>query len=183
MKTAFIIHGANGSPKENWFPWLKKELGKCGYKVFAPKFPLGKNQNLKSWLGVFKKYEKYLAPDSVVIGHSMSVPFLLSIMEKHAIDAAFLVAGFASLPENKFDEICETFANKKFDWRAILKNCRKFAVFHSNNDPYVKIKKARELAKKLKTKVIMVKNAGHFNAASGYLTFELLLKRILLNAH
>jgi len=24
----FIIHGADGHPKENWFPWLKSELGK-----------------------------------------------------------------------------------------------------------------------------------------------------------
>ncbi|MFC1802322.1 hypothetical protein ACFLY7_02680 [Patescibacteria group bacterium] len=28
MKTAFIIHGAYGSPNENWITWLEKELGK-----------------------------------------------------------------------------------------------------------------------------------------------------------
>jgi len=26
MKNALIIHGTEGYPKENWFPWLKKEI-------------------------------------------------------------------------------------------------------------------------------------------------------------
>ena len=31
MKTALIIHGAFGSPTENWIPWLKAELEKTGH--------------------------------------------------------------------------------------------------------------------------------------------------------
>ncbi len=51
-------------------------------------------------------------------------------------------------------------------------------MFHSDNDPYVPLEKAKELAKKLGVELIMVKNAGHFNEKAGYTKFELLLEKI-----
>lgn len=38
MKNALILHGTDfdkeqKQKKNNWFPWLKKELGKVGYKM------------------------------------------------------------------------------------------------------------------------------------------------------
>ena len=59
MANVFIIHGAYGSPDENWIPWLKKELDKPGCEVYAPKFPTPENHNLDSWSKVFSGYEKY----------------------------------------------------------------------------------------------------------------------------
>jgi predicted alpha/beta-fold hydrolase len=38
VKTAFIIHGAYGKSRENWFSWLKEELEKEGYQVYVPDF-------------------------------------------------------------------------------------------------------------------------------------------------
>lgn len=59
METAFIIHGVGGHPEENWFPWLKKELEKIGYRVFVPKFPTPEGQTLTNWLKTFEPYEQY----------------------------------------------------------------------------------------------------------------------------
>lgn len=50
----------------------------------------------------------------------------------------------------------------------IKQNCKKFYIYHSDNDPYVPMKKATELAKKLDSKIIEIKNAGHFNEKAGY---------------
>ena len=51
-------------------------------------------------------------------------------------------------------------------------------IFYSDNDPYIPLAKGEELAKKLDSELIIVKNAGHFNTESGYKKFELLLEGI-----
>jgi Predicted esterase of the alpha/beta hydrolase fold len=178
----FIIHGSYGHPKENWIPWLKSELEKQGYQVFVPKFPTPKNQSLKNWLKVFERYKKHINKKTIFVGHSIGVAFLLRVIEglDKPIKAAYLISGFIELLGNPvFDDINKTFVEKKFDWRKIKTNCQKFYLFHSDNDPYVPLEKAQKLAKKLGEKIILVKNAGHFNEKAGYKKFELLLEKIL----
>ena len=51
-------------------------------------------------------------------------------------------------------------------------------MFHSDNDPYVPLEKAKNLAKNLDADLTIVKNAGHFNEKAGYTKFELLLDKI-----
>ncbi len=51
-------------------------------------------------------------------------------------------------------------------------------LFHADNDPYVPVEKARELAERLGGTLEIVKGAGHFNEAAGYTKFELLLSKI-----
>lgn len=181
MTNIIIIHGTGGNPKGNWFPWLKSELEKAGHKVFVPKFPTPKNQSLNSWESVFEKYEKYLDKDSIVIGHSLGPAFLLSVLERSQkqIKAAFFVAGFTGLLGiSEFDGLNKTFACRSFDWTKIKDHCRKFYVINSDNDPYVPLQKGRDIAKNLGTKLIVLKNAGHINADSGYLKAEFLLRLI-----
>jgi len=60
MANIFIFHGVNGSPEENWFPWLKGKLEADGHKVFVPQFPTPKNQTLDNWLKVLSEYKKYI---------------------------------------------------------------------------------------------------------------------------
>jgi hypothetical protein len=181
MANATIIHGSYGSPNENWIPWLKNELEKLNFKVFVPKFPTPVGQSLEAWEKFFKKYEKSLDENSIIIGHSLGPAFILRILEKSKkpIKAAFFVSGFVDflgLPE--FDEINKTFVGKEFDWNKIKQNCKKFILFHSDNDPYVPIENAKRLAKALGVEIIIIKNAGHFNKAAGYLKFEELLEKI-----
>jgi len=181
MTNVFIIHGAYGNPEENWFPWLKSELEKLDCRVFIPKFPTPKNQTLENWRNVFEEYKKDLNENSIVIGHSLGPAFLLDILEKldNPIKAAFFISGFIGLLNNPdFDNINKSFVDRSFDWLKIKQNCPKFFVFHSDNDPYVPLEKAKQLAKNLGVDVIIVKNAGHFNEKAGYKEFNLLLDKI-----
>lgn len=178
MKNVLIVHGVGGHPQENWFPWIKGELEKLGCKVFVPQFPTPQGQTLAEWMEVFEGVRGGLEEDAIFVGHSLGVPFVLNVLEKYPAHAAFLVAGFVGKAGNKFDEGMKTFAQREFDWKRIRKNCGKFYVFHSDNDPYIKLEKGEEVAKKLGTGIILVKGAGHFNAKAGYMEFPLLLEKI-----
>lgn len=185
----FIIHGAEGHPEENWFPWLKKELERLGHEVIVPRFPTPENQTLESWEAVFAKYEKEPGrgwgpeigtgePETIFIGHSLGVPFLLTVLEKRKAKAAFFVSGFTGRVDNRYNDGMTTFTYKEFDWKAIRKNCGRFYVFHSDNDPYIPVDKARELAGRLDAELVLVRGAGHFNASAGYTKFPELLERL-----
>lgn len=181
MTNVFIIHGTEGSPEGNWFPWLKSALEKLGCRVFAPKFPTPEGQSLESWLKVFEDYKKYLDKDSIVVGHSLGPAFLLSVLEKlnHPIKAAFLVAGWIGLlGDPHYDPLTKTFADREFDWSKIKKACKKFYVFHGDDDPYVPLGRGRELARNLNAELVIVPKGKHLNAEFGYTRFELLLGMI-----
>lgn len=177
----FIIHGAYGNPGENWIPWLRINLEKRGYNVFSPSFPTPENQNLENWLRVFEGYRKYLKEDSILIGHSIGVAFLLNILEgiDFRVRASYLVSGFIELLDNpNFDNINKTFINKGFDFNKIKSHSKDFIVFHGDNDPYVSLEKSQNLADKLGVKVNLISGAGHFNIESGYDHFDVLLEDI-----
>lgn len=96
-----MFHGAYGNPNENWFPWLKEQLEAESFKVLLPQFPTPENQSLASWMDVFAPYLPELDGASVLIGHSLGVPFLLRVLEtlERPVRASFLVSGFTRLRE------------------------------------------------------------------------------------
>src|SRR3990167_10912907 len=65
--------------------------------------------------------------------------------------------------DNEFDEGMKTFSHKKFDWEKIKSNCKKFYVFHSNNDPYIPLKDAENLARELGVGLTLIRNGKHLN--------------------
>jgi len=178
MVNAFIIHGAYGSPTENWFSWLKEKLEKENVPVSVPKFPTPINQTLDRWMEVFNKYEPLINSDSIVIGHSLGVAFLLNVLEKYQIKSAFFVAGVGGKVDNEFWEDMKSFADKSFDWAKIRSNCEHFYIYHSDNDPYIPLSHAKILAKNLNSKLKIIPDSGHFNESSGYKKFEILLRDI-----
>lgn len=178
MANIFIIHGVGGNPEENWFPWLKKELEALGHNAIVPQFPTPDNQTLDHWFKTLEEYKKFITPSTIFVGHSLGVSFILNVIEKQPVKAAFLVAGFVGVAGNKFDDSMKTFTQRNFGWEQIRKNCKNFVIFHSDNDPYVKVEKADELAEHLGVKVNLVKGAGHLNKAAGYDTFDFLLEQV-----
>ncbi|MFH1916085.1 MAG: alpha/beta hydrolase [Nanoarchaeota archaeon] len=182
---AFIIHGAYGTPQENWFPWLKSELEDLGCKVYVPKFPTPEGQNLINWMKIINEYKKEFNNETIFIGHSIGPAFILNILEQldKPIRAAFFIAGFigkftGKWADPQFNLINKTIAEKTFNWQKIRHNCTSFYLFYSDNDPYVPQEKALELGQSLLVKPILVKNGGHFNKDAGFSEFPLLLDYI-----
>ena len=181
MATIFIIHGSFGNPDENWYSWLKMELEKKGHTVFVPPFPTPDGQSLENWRAVFLPYELEITSDTIFIGHSIGAAFLLRFLEQSdvKIRAAFFVSGFASLLHNEFDALNRTFLDHPFLWDRLRQHCAQFFVVHGDNDPYIPLSFAQELAHSLGTKPFIIPDAGHFNEKSGYKQFPLLLEKVL----
>jgi uncharacterized protein len=173
----FIIHGTFGKPNSNWFPWLKTELEKQGHTVFMPQFPTGiAKQNLTSWTNKINEYKEHL-DDAVFIGHSLSPAFICTLLENHKAKAAFFVSAFFDIIGIDDYDTCNcTFITHDFDWAKIKKNCPKFFVYYSDNDPYVPQKSLIKSAKLVSAKPLIINGAGHINAESGYTKFPQLLK-------
>ena len=178
----FIIHGIYGHPGENWFPWLKNELEKKGFEVIVPKFPTPLDQTLESWLRIISKYDDKINEQTVMIGHSLGVPFIINYLEQSnkKINSAFLVAGYHKMIENEFKELNKTFVGKEFDWEKIKSNCGKFYVVASDNDPYISLEINQELAKILDSDITIIHNGGHLNKKAGFTEFPKILE--LINA-
>lgn len=176
-----IIHGIYGHPQENWFPWLKRELESRGYEVTVPKFPTPLDQSLESWLRIIAKYEDKINEETVMIGHSLGAAFILDYLEQtnKKIKAALLVAGFHMLIDNEFKELNKSFVGKEFDWDKIKKDCEKFVVIASDNDPYISLEINREMAQILDAELVVIHNGGHLNKKAGYDKFPELLELAL----
>ena len=69
MKNAFIFHGTEGYPEENWFPWLKQNLEDLGYQVYVPHFPSPPKipAKISEWFDVLKDYEQHINEDTKTI--------------------------------------------------------------------------------------------------------------------
>lgn len=134
--------------------------------------------------------------NSILIGHSLGTPFILRLLEKFAsenlehmsggemikpvytdrVKAAFLVSAFdRSLG---FPEI-DNFVEKPFNWQKIKNACEKFYIFQGENDPYIPLWIAEEMAKKLDAELIVEPNGDHLNAPAGFLEYPRLLEKIL----
>ncbi|MFH1590022.1 MAG: alpha/beta hydrolase [archaeon] len=172
MTSNFIfIHSTGGNPSECWYPWLETELKNKGCKVMSPSFPTPEGQTLNNWLNAFEPYWNKINENTVLVGRSIGAPFVLSLLERInvRIKAAFLVAGFASdIGRPEFNDYIDTFVENPFDWQKIRNNCEQFFVYHAEDDPIVDLKYGKELAKQLNTKLILVKDGGHFNIGTKF---------------
>ncbi len=77
QKRVFIIHGWEGSPQGDWFPWLKKELETKSFVVEVPIMPDTMHPTLEGWLGHLKKITGEPNENTYFIGHSLGVITIL----------------------------------------------------------------------------------------------------------
>jgi predicted alpha/beta hydrolase family esterase len=122
---------------------------------------------------------------TLLIGHSTGAPFLMRMAEEadeadEAYGGLFAVAPFARLlGTEKFDRLNASFLEKPFDWVRVRAGARRRVCFIGDNDPYVPLAEAEDVAKALEAERCVVKKGGHLNAAAGFTQFPELLAAIL----
>jgi len=169
MKNALILHGTLGNSKENWFPWLEKELIKNGYKVWLPDLPGANQPNLQRYNDfIFGNSDWKFDSESVIIGHSSGAQTVLKILEdlpdEVKIDTAVLVAGFTGdvdYPPNI------ELKDLTFDWNKIRSNVKRIILLHSDDDPFVPTEQGENLKVKLNAELIIRSGEKHYSISTG----------------
>jgi len=160
---AVILHGTASNHTGNWFPWLKKELEKLGYKVWVPDLPLAERPNVD-------RYTKFLLGQdwdfnqNLVIGHSAGAVELLDLVEKLPADTMINTAILVAVFQGDLGwEALKDLGDLKFNLEKIRKKAKKFIVVHSEDDPYCPVGDAREVAEKLHAEFVPMDGMKHFS--------------------
>lgn len=164
-----MIHGWQGNPEENWFPWLRAELEKRDVEVIVPALPNSNYPQINEWLDTIKIAVGDLPLQTIFVGHSLGViailRFLESLPEEKRIAGAVLVSGFAKslgYPET------ENFFTHSVDLAAVKRRLGEALVINSDNDPYVPLDFGKSMADAIGAEFNVMKEAGHINAAAGF---------------
>lgn len=170
MKRIFLIHGWDGFPENHWFPWLKRELEKIGFKVIVPAMPNSPEPQIERWVSHLKKIVGKLDEETYFVGHSIGCQTILRCLEKEnfngKIPAVVFVAGWFNLDNLEDDgvkEIAKPWINTPIHFEKVKSKVKKFVVFLSTDEPYGYVKEnERTFKEKLGAEVIIEENKGHF---------------------
>lgn len=170
MKRAVILHGTDGEPGMNWFPWLKGKLEKAGYDVWAPPLPGNHTPNREVY-GDFLFGQGWDFADNIVVGHSSGAVEVLNLLMDERfpkIKLGVMVGAWKGDIPKGYEEDNTQFANlfppEGFNFARIKQNADKLAFLHGDDDPYCPLEQAKYLAEKLDAPLTVVPNGHHLGA-------------------
>lgn len=150
-----------GRKRDNWFPYVKRELRKIGIEVLAPRFPDAFLAREKYWLPFLKK----LGADenTILIGHSSGAVAAMRYAEQNKILGSVLVAPcYTDL--NIETEKLSGYYDHPWHWERIRANQKWIIEFASRNDPFIPIEEARFIHEKLGSEYFEHHSSGHFSS-------------------
>jgi uncharacterized protein len=176
-----IIHGTEGEPGENWFPWLASKAATAGLDTAVPQFPTPDGQTPEAWLSVLDQVADSLGPHTTLVGHSLGCALILRALERagEPVEASIFASGFVGEIGNPdFDPLNAPFFVDPFDWEAIRARAGVTEVLMGDDDPYVPQVKGRELAALLEVEPTVIPAGGHLNTSAGYTEFPQVWDRL-----
>lgn len=173
MKT-LILHGWGGSDAPHWQAELACEIAK-NYGTVS--FPLLDNCHFPSknrWLKQVKALLEDFKPDTVVC-HSLANTLWFWLCEEDIIPVKRL---FMVSPPSLTTEVdtIKTFFPCKLPQKLCAKEVQ---MIVSDNDPYIKVEEAQQMASHYDIPLTIIRDAGHINADSGYGKWKFIEKLVM----
>ena len=158
-KAIFIPGNGGGSPEDNWFPYLERELSKFGVEVINRQFPDAVLAREAYWLPFLE--ELGADDNTILIGHSSGAIAAMRFAEKHKILGSVLVGAYHSDLGDE-NEKKSGYFTRRWDWEAVRKNQKWIIQFASVDDPFIPIEEPRELSKFLASEYHEYTDRQHF---------------------
>lgn len=173
MKRVFIVHRWSGGGKDDWLPWLKKELEKLDYEVFVPEMPDRDTPVIEKWVKHLSDIVDVPDSKTYFIGHSIGCQTILRYLEniKVSVGGAIFVAGWFNLENMETDaekEIARPWIKNNIDLGKVRKVLKKSTLIISDNDPYGCFEENKKKFAELGSKIVVLHNAGHITEDDGY---------------
>lgn len=169
MKKAYIIHGWGYDPTQNWYPWLKKEMEKNGFKVFVPEMPDTENPKIEQWVEHLSNVANNLDEDTYFVGHSIGCQAILRYLEglggSQKIGGAIFVAPWLTLQnleDEESEKIAEPWIKTPLDFDKVTLSTKNIVSIFSDNDPFVSLENKGMFESLLNSKTITLNKKGHF---------------------
>lgn len=179
QKVIFIPGNGGGSPKDNWFPSVKKELEAAGLKVISEEFPDNDLARATSWIP-FLLNELKADENTLLIGHSTGAIAAMRLAERQPILGSVLIGAYHTdlgIEKEKQSGYFDT----PWNWENIRRNQQWIALFASQDDPWIPIEQARYIHTQLNCEYHEYKNAGHFGGDYYKPTFSELSYAVIRN--
>jgi predicted alpha/beta hydrolase family esterase len=165
MKNALILHGTLGSPDGNWFTWLGNEFRDRNMQVWTPSLPHAEQPSLREWADyVHANVPFEINEDTVIVGHSAGASLSL-ILAQESKKPIGCVAAVSVVRDNEWldwrpnDRLFDV----PYDYVAIQAMANRLLFLHSDNDPYVPLEHAQDVASRSHGELIVIPEQGHFN--------------------
>jgi uncharacterized protein len=176
MKIIFIPGNGGGSPQDNWFPYLRKELEKLKVEVIASEFPDNVVARESSWIP-FLKDNLRADEQSILVGHSSGAIAAMRLAETNKLLGSVLVGAYYT-DLNLSTEKQSGYFDRPWKWEEIRDNQKWIIQFASENDPWIPIEEAHFVHKKLNTEYYELLEQGHFGGDYKKLIFPELFEAL-----
>ena len=185
-RIVYIIHQWWSSPTKDWYPWLKKELEKRGFKVFVPKMPDTNTPKINAWVYKLRKLAKKADENTYFVGHSIGAQAIMRYLEKlpkgKKVGGVVFVAGWTSLTNLELGEIntAKPWLETKINFAKVKKSAKKFVAVFSDDDLYVPLgQNSKVFKQKLGAKIVIQHKKGHFSGSDGIKKLPIVLSELL----
>lgn len=185
-KRVFIVHKWGGSPEEDWYPWLRKELIARGVRVFVPRMPNAEEPSPDEWVTFLREQLNSPDQETFFVGHSIGCQTILRYWETLSpevkVGGAVFVGGWFDLKPGSIgseeEEIVKPWLNTDLQWDKVSGRTGRIVAFFSDNDPYVHLKEADIFREKLGAKLVIERGKGHYEIKQFPGVLEQLLKML-----
>ncbi len=173
-RRVIIVHGWDGSPRDGWFPWLKKELESQGFLVALPQLPDPGKPRITTWVPQLAETVGTADAQTYFVGHSMGCQviarYLATLPAGTHVGGAVFVAGFFKRLTGLEDEPEQLETNRHWlgapiDLERVRIHLPKSVAIFSDDDPWVPLDNQDDFRDTLGSEIVIEHGKGHFSGA------------------
>ncbi|MFH1611270.1 MAG: alpha/beta fold hydrolase [Patescibacteria group bacterium] len=170
MKKVYLLHGWEGAPERDFFPWLKLELESDRCEVIAPSFPNPDEPRIETWVPFLQSLIANPDEDTSIVAHSMgcqaTLRYLENLPEGMIIGRVVLVAPVIDQITNPGGseevEIRDSWLSVPIDANKVKRSVKKLVGLFSDNDPFIPLSSSKVFKDLYGGEAIIEHNKGHW---------------------